>query len=355
MSKTRIDLKGMTQDELESFFFSLGEKPFRGKQIMKWIYQKGESDFQKMTDFGKSLRKLLSQNATISELHLLSHHVSDQRNSEKFIFGLVDGNLVESVIMSYEDHLGPSRMTACISTQVGCAMGCRFCASSIGGLVRNLTSGEIIDQVIQLQKLIAPRELRIANVVLMGIGEPLENFPNVIRAVKLLNHPDGVAVGMRHIAVSTCGIPGRIREFADEMLQAKLALSLHSADNEIRKTIMPVTKKYPLSEILESLKYYQEKTSRRITIEYTLIKGINDSYRDACLLKDYLSDLRVLINLIPLNAVPELPYERSPALQVEKFKSWLDEWGFKTTIRKERGGDIDAACGQLRRKLRCGS
>lgn len=350
MSDAPTDLKGMNQSELEKYFVSLGEKPFRGKQMMKWMYQKGLTDFEAMTDFGKPLRKELAREACISELAMVSHHQSEEMNAEKFVFRLHDGNLVESVMMSYEDHLGPSRMTACISTQVGCAMGCRFCASSIGGLVRNLSCGEIIDQVIQLQKLIAPRELRIANIVLMGIGEPLDNFEQVIKTVKLLNNPDGVAVGMRHIAVSTCGIPPRIRAFADEELQAKLALSLHSADNEIRKSLMPVTKKYPLEELRESLRYYQEKTSRRITIEYTLIKGINDRYLDACKLKDYLSGLGVLINLIPLNEVPEFAYERSPAPQVESFKKWLDEWGFRTTVRKERGVDISAACGQLRRK-----
>jgi 23S rRNA (adenine2503-C2)-methyltransferase len=350
MNETKVDLKGMNQEELERFFVDLGHEPYRGKQMMKWMYGKGETDFRSMTDFGKPLRELLPEKAFISELELVTQKHSRERNTQKYVFALRDGHLIESVIMSYDDHLGPSRMTACISTQVGCAMGCTFCASSLGGLKRSLTAGEIIDQVLQLQKILKTREMRIANVVMMGIGEPLENFSNVLKAVKLLVHPDGICVGSRHIAISTCGIPHRIKELAKESTQVKLALSLHSAFDSMRSNLMPINRKYPLGTLMEALRYYQEKTERRITIEYTLMEGINDSEKDARGVIELLQGLSVLINLIPLNAVPEFPYRRTPPSQVERFRAWLEGGGIKATIRKERGLDIDAACGQLRRR-----
>jgi 23S rRNA (adenine2503-C2)-methyltransferase len=347
---TKVNLKGMNQEELESFFISLGHEPYRGKQMMKWMYQKGDTDFGSMTDFGKPLRELLTEKASISELELVTQKHSREKNTQKYVFALSDGHLIESVIMSYEDHLGPSRMTACISTQVGCAMGCTFCASSLGGLKRSLTAGEIVDQVLQLQKILKTREMRIANVVMMGIGEPLENLANVLKAVKLLVHPDGICVGSRHIAISSCGIPQKIRELAEEPMQVKLAISLHSPDDAVRSRLMPINRKYPLGALVEALHYYHQKTNRRITIEYTLIKGLNDSEKDAIAVTELLKGLSTLINLIPLNAVPEFPYQRTPQPQVERFREWLEAGGIKATIRKERGLDIDAACGQLRRR-----
>lgn len=347
----RINLKGMNQEELESFFAGIGENPYRGKQMMKWIYEKAESDFTKMTDFGKPLRALLEKSSVIKSIESVKKVISQEMDTEKYLFRLNDGNLIESVIMSYEDHLGPSRMTACISTQLGCPMGCRFCASTLGGFIRDLTCSEIIDQVLQLQKLIQSREMRIANVVMMGIGEPLLNYDNVIKAARLLNHPDGIAIGMRHIAISTCGIVPKIRDLADEGIQVKLAVSLHSANDEARSYLMPVNKKYPLLELRKSLSYYQEKTGRRITIEYALIDGLNDSAKDAHELIAFLKGFTVLINLIPLNKVSEFSRNRSTDNNILKFKSILDEADIRTTVRKERGVDINAACGQLRRNM----
>jgi len=350
MNGSKTELSGMNQEELEDFFSSLGHERYRGKQMMKWLYQKIESDFNAMTDFGKELRTLLSEKAAISELAYVTRYDSQEMNTEKYVFRLEDGNLIESVLMSYEDHLGPSRMTACISTQVGCAMGCTFCASEKGGFTRDLTCSEIVSQVLQLEKYIRPREMRVANVVMMGIGEPLLNYDNVMKAVKLLNHPDGLSIGIRHIAISTCGIVPGIERLTDEGLQIKLAISLHSTKDLTRSSLMPINRKYPISMLMRSLKRYQEVTGRRITIEYALIKGLNDSPEDAHSLGELLKGFTALINLIPLNRISEVPLERSLDETAQKFKQTLDAYGIRTTIRKERGLDINAACGQLRRK-----
>ncbi len=350
MNGSKTELKGMNQAELEEFFISIGYERYRGKQMMKWLYQKIEKDFHAMTDFGKELRTLLSEKARISELAHVTRYDSKEMNTEKYVFRLEDGNLIESVLMSYEDHLGPSRMTACISTQVGCAMGCTFCASEKGGFTRDLTCGEIIDQVLQLEKYIRPREMRVANVVMMGIGEPLLNYDNVIRAVRLLTHTDGLAIGTRHIAISTCGIVPGIEKLTGEGLQIKLAVSLHSTRDHTRSSLMPINRKYPISKLMQSLKRYQEETGRRITVEYALIKGLNDSPDDARALGELLKGFTALINLIPLNKISEFPQERSLDETAQRFKHILDGYGIRTTIRKERGLDIDAACGQLRRK-----
>ncbi|MDQ7821859.1 MAG: 23S rRNA (adenine(2503)-C(2))-methyltransferase RlmN [Candidatus Eremiobacteraeota bacterium] len=347
-----MDLKGMDLRELEEFFIVLGEEAYRGKQMMKWLYGKGESNFAAMTDYGRELRGRLSEAASIGQLKVVTRQVSSDGDAEKYLFALADGHLVESVLMSYEDHLGPSRMTACISTQVGCAMGCTFCASSIGGFVRNLTAGEIVDQVLQIQKEIASRQVRVANVVMMGTGEPLLNYDHVMKAVRILNHPDGIAIGVRHIAISTCGIVPGIERLATEGMQVKLAVSLHSANDEVRSSLMPVNRKYPLARLMESLQNYQRMTGRRVTIEYALIRGVNDGVHDAIALRELLRGLTALINLIPLNPVAEFSCQRSRDDSVERFKKVMDEAGIRTTVRKERGVDIDAACGQLRKKAR---
>jgi len=350
MDGSRIELKGMNQTELEEFFSSLGYEKYRGKQMMKWLYNKIEKDFDAMTDFGRELRAKLSEKASIGELSFVTRYDSQEMNTEKYVFRLSDGNLIESVLMSYEDHLGPSRMTACISTQVGCAMGCTFCASEKGGFTRDLTCGEIVDQVLQLEKYIRPREMRVANVVMMGIGEPLLNYDSVMKAVKLLNHPDGLAIGTRHIAISTCGIVPGIERLTDEGLQIKLAISLHSTDDATRSRLMPINRKYPIPVLMKSLRKYQEVTGRRITVEYALIRGVNDSQEDARSLGELLKGFTALINLIPLNRIPEFPHDRPHDDVAHRFKHILDGYGIRTTIRKERGLDIQAACGQLRRQ-----
>ncbi len=345
------NLKGMTKEELYSFFEEIGEKSFRGLQMTKHMYQRGISDFDEMTDFGKKLRDKLKNIAYIEDIKTLRHLISSQKDTEKFLFGLSDGNCLESVIMSYEDHIGPSRLTACISTQVGCLMGCSFCATGKSGFIRNLTAGEIADQIIQMQKIIAPSERRIANVVMMGMGEPMLNYDNVMKAVDIINCAEGIAIGMRHIAISTCGIIPGIKKLAKEGIQVKLAVSLHSPFNEIRSKIMPINKKYPLPELMKALKEYQEITGRRITFEYAMIDGVNDDINSAEELARILEGFTALINLIPLNNVTEYGKKRSTDEKIEKFKSFMENKGIRTTIRKERGTDINAACGQLRKKV----
>lgn len=346
----KIDLKGMNTTDLENFFLRMNEKSFRSKQMIKWIYQKGSSNFDEMTDFSKVLKMRLKETAHISALKTLRHIISDNRDTEKFLFELNDGNLIESVVMSYEDHVGPSRLTACISSQVGCAMNCSFCATGKSGFIRNLTAGEIVDQVIQMQKSVSQSERRIANVVLMGMGEPLLNYDNVLKAIRILNIPEGTAIGLRHIAISTCGIIPGIERISDEGLQIKLAVSLHSPFDKVRSSIMPINNKYPLAYLMASLKNYQLKTGRRITFEYAMIDGINDDLESASELAKILKGFTALINLIPLNSVAEAKANRSPNHKIEAFQKFMQSKGIRTTIRKERGTDIEAACGQLRKK-----
>lgn len=345
-----IDLKGKTQEEMEEFTQSVGESAFRGRQLFKWIYNRGKHDFADMTDIGKVLKKKLSGVCHISHLEQVDHSVSPDKNTEKFLFRLNDGNIIESVLMRYEEHLGFGRCTVCISSQVGCAQGCKFCASGKHGLIRNLSASEIVDQVIQIQNNMDKTGERVANVVIMGIGEPLANYDNLIRAIHLINHCDGVAIGIRHIAVSTVGIPALIRKLADEKLSIRFAVSLHAPEDEIRNKIMPVNRRFPIAELLDACRYYQAVTEKRITFEYTLIKDLNDSIEHARKLGKILEGIRSMINLIPLNPVPHFPYERPSRNRCEAFLKEVEKFGFKATLRNERGTGIDAACGQLRNR-----
>lgn len=345
-----IDLKGQSKEELERFFAEQGEKSFRASQLVKWMYLKRISDFEAMTDFGRKLRRKLEEQAFIGELNLVRRQVCGRGDTEKFLFSLSDGNLVESVLMSYEDHLGPSRLTACISTQVGCAMGCGFCATSQGGLVRNLTAGEIVDQIVQMQKNIDGSQRRIANIVYMGMGEPFLNYENVMKSLGILNDPEGIAVGMRHMALSTCGVVPGIVRLAGEGIQVKLAVSLHSPFDSVRSRLMPINGKYPISALLESLRFYQRETGRRVTFEYALIRGVNDRPCDSERLAELLEGLTSFINMIPLNPVAGSGMERSPEKNIRRFQEYLVSRGIRATVRKERGVDIDAACGQLRKR-----
>ncbi len=347
----KTDLMGMDTEEIERFLESIGERPYRAGQIVKWIYRKGARSFSEMTDIGGKLKGILDERAEIGAMRILAHQVSEAGDTEKFLFGLRDGNCIESVIMSYEDHIGPSRLTACISSQVGCAMGCRFCATGMGGFTRNLTAGEIAGQVVMMQREIAPSERRIANVVLMGMGEPLMNYDNVLKAVRLMNCPEGIAIGIRHIAISTCGVIPGIDRLADEGIQTKLAVSLHSPFDETRSGMMPINRRYPIADLMKALRRYQKKTGRRVTFEYAMIDGVNDGLDSAKRLAELLRGLTSLINLIPLNNVTGNRAGRSPRGRIEAFKSYMEAAGVRTTVRKERGGDIDAACGQLRKRM----
>ncbi len=345
----KVNFKDLLPEELETWFESMGEKRFRGRQMVKWMYTRYAADFNDMTDLSKDLRTRLSEMAEVPELPLLERQVSADTQTEKFLFRLPDGQAVESVLMKFEEHLGFERATACISTQVGCAMDCVFCASGQAGLLRNLKTWEIVDQVLQIQKAIAARGERVANIVFMGIGEPLANYTNLIRAIKLLNHAEGLQIGMRHIAVSTCGLVPQIRKLAQENFPLRLAISLHGPTDEVRSKIMPINVKYPIAELIDACREYQEAVDRRLTFEYILIDGVNDAPAQAHQLGQLLQGLHSLVNLIPLNPVEGYEGRRPSRNAVRAFQQIVEQYGIKTTVRQEMGTDIDAACGQLRR------
>jgi len=345
----KIDLKGKTVEELEEFVVSLGESPFRARQLFRWIYAKGVSDFELITDISKVTKEKFTAVSYISALKVQKIIKSDSGDTEKFLFALPDGNFIESVLMYY-DQQKKNRSTICISSQVGCAQGCVFCASGRNGLIRNLTVAEIVDQVIQIQNYVKNSGGRVHNVVIMGIGEPLVNFDNFVKAVHLINHGDGIGISIRRIAVSTVGIPELIRKFADTGLGIRFAVSLHAPDDKVRDKIMPVNKKYPIATLLEACRYYQRKTGRRVTFEYTLIDGLNDSLEHAEALGQLIKDIHCLLNIIPLNPVEGLPFKRPSIGRCRAFANYLEKFGFKVAFRTERGTNIDAACGQLRLK-----
>ncbi|MEQ8169390.1 MAG: 23S rRNA (adenine(2503)-C(2))-methyltransferase RlmN [Candidatus Eremiobacterota bacterium] len=346
-----IDLKGKTEEELSDFFISTGEKSFRGKQLYQWIYYKKESDFSQMTNISKELREKLKEVAFISDIKMRDRQISANKNTEKYLFELCDGNLIETVLMRYEENHISRRTTLCISTQAGCALKCSFCASGLKGLVRNLTHAEIIDQVIQVQKLLSPSDERIGNIVIMGIGEPLANYDNLIKAVNMIKYSHGIGIGRRNIAISTSGIVPGIKRLAHEGLGCKLAVSLHAYNNQLRSKLMPVNNTYPIEELLEACKYYQKVTGDRITFEYILIKGINDDLSGARKLAKILKDIKCVVNLIPLNPVDHFHYSPSNILTAQSFLMEIEKYGINATLRNERGRSIDGACGQLRARF----
>lgn len=343
----KTNLKGMTREEMEEFAASLGEKPFRGRQLFNWIYCRRVCDFFSMTDISIPLKKRLQQAAYVSSLELLERRASDSGDTEKFLFGLEDGNIIESVLMRYDEQ-GAGRCTVCISSQAGCSQGCAFCASGRAGLVRNLEAGEIVDQVVSIQRLLDGTGQRVHNVVIMGIGEPLLNYDNVVKAIRLINHGDGTAIGMRRLAISTVGIPHLIRKFAGEKFGLRFAVSLHAPDDETRSRIMPVNRRHPIGELVDACRYYQQATGRRITFEYALIEGLNDSMEAAEKLARLLSGIHLIVNLIPLNPVEGFPYRRPGFRHCQAFCARLEELGLNAALRTERGTGIDASCGQLR-------
>lgn len=317
---------------------------WRNKQIMDWLYKKRVLSFDEMTNLPQRLRALLLDQFQSFPLHIeTSQHSTD--GTVKFLFRLVDGNAIETVIMRH--NYGNS---VCVTTQVGCRIGCTFCASTIGGLKRNLTPGEIIAQVIAAQRFLDKTGERVKSIVIMGSGEPFENYEPTIQFVRVMNDPQGLGIGQRHITVSTSGVVPCIYRFADEEWQVKLAISLHAPNQDIRASLMPIARRFPLHELLEACWYYLNKTGRRITFEYALINQKNDT--DACAheLAQLLKGMECLVNLIPVNYVPERDYQRTPREQIFSFKKILDSYNIPTTIRREHGHDIDAACGQLRAK-----
>ena len=333
------DIKSMTLGEISEALRAMGEPSFRGKQVFSWLHR-GVTEFDQMINIPKSLREKLAQEYVITAPTVARKQVSKLDGTIKYLWELSDGNCIETVLMSY--HHGN---TVCISSQVGCRMGCKFCASTLAGKVRDLTPSEMLDQVLFTQ-LDSGRE--ISNIVLMGIGEPMDNRKNVLRFLELINHPDGMNIGMRHISLSTCGVVPGIDALAQDNLQLTLSVSLHAPDSETRSRIMPVNKSYDVSELFAACHRYFKKTGRRISFEYAMIDGVNDHDWQADLLAEKIRGMPGHVNLIPLNDVVESEFK--PSKRVSAFQKRLESHGLTATVRRSLGGDIDASCGQLRRK-----
>lgn len=332
--------------ELKEWLATHGQQSFRAKQIYDWLYVKRVNSFEEMSNLSKELRKVLEDNFTMTTLKTVVKQESKD-GTIKFLFELQDGYTIETVLMRHD--YGNS---VCVTTQVGCRIGCTFCASTLGGLKRNLEAGEIVAQVLNVQKALDEVEERVSHVVIMGIGEPFENYKEMMDFLKVINHDDGLNIGARHITVSTSGIIPRIYDFADEELQINFALSLHGPNNDIRSRLMPINRAYDLEKLMESIEYYVNKTGRRITFEYGLFGGVNDQVHHAKELAQLIKHLNCHVNLIPVNHVPERDYVRTPKEDIFKFEKELKRNGINATIRREHGSDIDAACGQLRAKER---
>lgn len=334
------NLLDYTLEELQIWMKENNESSFRAKQIFSWIY-KGISDFEDMKNIPKSLIEKFKENFKINLPEVIEIYKSEIDGTEKFLLAFEDGNLIESVLMRYKHG-----NSICISTQVGCRMGCKFCASTIEGRVRNLTAGEILSEVLVVQNYIGER---ISNVVLMGSGEPLDNYENVVKFLEIVSAEYGLNIGQRHITLSTCGIVPKIYELADKEFSVTLAISLHAFSDEKRKEIMPIANKYTINEILDACKYYIGKTNRRITFEYALVKDVNDTKEDAKALGRLLKGILCHVNLIPVNEIKENSFKRSSKRSIDDFSEILKNLGIEVTTRREMGSDINAACGQLRR------
>lgn len=331
-------------EELKTFFEKYNEKKFRTEQVFDWLYKKRVSNFNEMKNLPVNLINLLNDYFDLKLLTLDMKQVS-QDGTVKFLFQLRDGHFIESVLMEHDYGY-----SVCVSTQVGCKMGCTFCASTIGGVVRNLDAGEIFAQVIDIQKYLDKENKRVSSVVLMGSGEPFDNYTNTIKFIDLINDEKTLNIGARHITVSTSGVVPRIYDFADLNLQVTLAISLHATTNAIRSMIMPINRRYPLEELLKAVKYYNEKTNRRVTFEFGLLNGVNDSVEEAMRLASLVKPLLCHVNVIPINYVRERNYQKPSNNQMQNFVKVLKAEGINATIRREKGSDIDAACGQLRAK-----
>lgn len=338
----KTDIKSMNLEELTQYFTGKGEKAFRAKQVYQWLHQKMAADASQMTNLPKDLRGWMAKQCELAMLKPIECQVSRQDGTRKYLFALSDGPMIESVLMKYK--FGNS---VCISSQAGCRMGCTFCASAIGGLVRNLSPSEMLEQVYQISTDIGER---ISHVVVMGTGEPLDNYDNLIKFIEIITDEKGLNISQRNITVSTSGIVPRIRELAEKKLQITLALSLHASSQEVRKKLMPVASQYELSEVLAACDDYFAKTGRRMTYEYSLIHGLNDTEDDAERLCVLLKGKNCHLNLIPVNPVRERSYKQPAAAVAAAFKNKLEKKGINVTIRRELGRDIDGACGQLRKR-----
>ena len=328
--------------DLQNYLVENGLKPFRAKQIFKWLYEKRVSSFCEMSDIAKDLQAKLNDDFEIETLKIKAHQISKD-GTQKFLFELKDGSLVESVLMVFEYGF-----SACLSSQVGCNMGCNFCASGLLKKQRDLTSGEIVCQALMIQRELDKNENRLGNIVVMGTGEPFDNYDNVMKAMSIINSPYGLEIGSRHISISTCGVVHGIERFSKKNLQYNLAISLHAPNDELRSKLMPINRAYPLKTLFKALKEYSALNSRRLTFEYLLLKGVNDSKKEADEIKDLLKGLNAYINLIPYNSVKEKEFETSSEENALRFYDMLKKNGVAVTLRQKKGDDIDAACGQLR-------
>ena len=335
------DLTSLNLGQLTEELLGIGEKKFRAKQVYSWIHEKLVDSFDEMTNLSKDLREKLNENYTLNSMDAVAVQTSQIDGTQKYLFRLHDGHVVESVLMRY--HHGNS---VCISSQVGCLMGCRFCASTIGGKVRDLAASEMLGQIYKIQKL---SKERVHNVVVMGTGEPLDNYDNLVQFVKMLTDENGLNISQRNLTVSTCGIVPKIRQLAEEKFQITLALSLHATTQEKRKQLMPIANKYDLKEVLDACHYYYEQTGRRITFEYSLVGGVNDTKQDAEELTRLIGKFPCHVNLIPVNPVKERDFVQPNKQECQAFRNKLEKNGINATIRREMGRDIDGACGQLRK------
>ena len=335
------NIKDYNLDDLKEELKNLGEKPYRAEQIFKWLYDEKVRSFDEMTNLSKDLREKLEQEYTMCNFNILKKQQSKD-GTIKYLFDVLDGNAIESVVMKY--HHGN---TLCVSSQIGCKMGCKFCASTGIAFIRNLTSGEIVEQIIAAEQ---DTGEKISNVVFMGIGEPLDNYDNVVKAIRIINNPKGLNIGARHISVSTSGLVPMIYKLAEENIQCTLSISLHATTNEKRSAMMPVNDAYPIEELLQACKDYIAKTNRRVSFEYALAKDNNDNLEDAKALVKLLKGMLCHVNLIPINKIENGKYDKSSNENIMKFRDYLNDHGIVATIRRELGSDIDAACGQLRRK-----
>lgn len=338
----KVELSSLTLDEMMEFIYSIDQKEYRANQLFAYIHRNKGNRIEDISVFSSALRDKLQKISRINEIDIFKRFDSKIDNTKKYLFLLEDSNIIEGVAMEYKYGI-----TACISTQVGCRMGCSFCASTKGGLIRNLSPGEMVGQIYEMEK---DLNNRISNIVLMGSGEPLDNYDNTLKFLNIIHNTNGHNTSYRNITISTCGLVPKIYELAEKQLPITLSISLHSPFDKIRMDMMPIGRKYSISDILKACRYYYDKTKRRITIEYILIEGVNDREEDLDEIIRILKGINCHINLIPLNPIEEFKQKKSPDRNIEDFKSKLDRANIPTTIRREMGGDIDASCGQLRRK-----
>ena len=341
MSQDKQDILKLSEKDLKDYFVLKKQPGFRAKQVYSWLHEKLVDSFDDMTNISKDMREMLKEDFYIEHLELVQRLVSKIDGTEKYLFKLWDGNVIESVLMRYKHG-----NSVCISTQVGCRMGCRFCASTIDGRARDLTSSEMLKEVYTIQNISGER---VSNIVLMGSGEPMDNFRNVVDFVKQVSSENDLHISQRNITISTCGLVEKIRELADMKLGITLAISLHASDDKIRRELMPIANKYSIAEILDACRYYFEKTGRRVSFEYSLVASVNDTIEEADRLASLLKGMNCHVNLIPVNPIKERDYKRSDKKAVEAFRKHLEKKGINATVRREMGSDIQGACGQLRK------